>query len=629
MDFGQHFAVIVVGGGHAGTEAALASARTGAATLLLTHSVETLGQMSCNPSIGGIGKGHLVREVDALGGAMAIATDEAGIQFRMLNASKGPAVRATRAQADRLLYKAAIRRRLENQPNLTLFQGGVDDLIAEGDRVTGVVTQIGLRFHADAVVLTTGTFLSGVIHVGMKQHEAGRAGEPPAKRLGAALRERELPVGRLKTGTPPRLDGRTIDFGALVVQPGDDPEPVFSFLGTRAMHPAQLPCWITHTTEATHELIRGALDRSPLYAGVIEGVGPRYCPSIEDKVVRFAQRASHQVFLEPEGLTTHEIYPNGVSTSLPFDVQLALVRTLPGCGRAHILRPGYAIEYDYVDPRALHATLETKAMRGLYFAGQINGTTGYEEAAAQGLLAGLNAARHARGEDGWSPRRDEAYLGVLVDDLVTRGVSEPYRMFTSRAEYRLQLREDNADLRLTEHGRRLGLVDDVRWSAFARKREAIARETERLKTTQVNPNVVARHEVERVVGAPLDEVHTLDELLRRPGVDYATLMTLPGAGPAVDDPAVADQVEVTTKYAGYIERQKDEIARALANEEARLPRDLDYRTVRGLSTEVQQRLNQQRPDTIGQAARMQGITPAAVSLLLVHLKRGFGREDAA
>ena len=629
MDFGQHFAVIVVGGGHAGTEAALASARTGAATLLLTHSVETLGQMSCNPSIGGIGKGHLVREVDALGGAMAIATDEAGIQFRMLNASKGPAVRATRAQADRLLYKAAIRRRLENQPNLTLFQGGVDDLIAEGDRVTGVVTQIGLRFHADAVVLTTGTFLSGVIHVGMRQHEAGRAGEPPAKRLGAALRERELPVGRLKTGTPPRLDGRTIDFGALVVQPGDDPEPVFSFLGTRAMHPAQLPCWITHTTEATHELIRGALDRSPLYAGVIEGVGPRYCPSIEDKVVRFAQRASHQVFLEPEGLTTHEIYPNGVSTSLPFDVQLALVRTLPGCGRAHILRPGYAIEYDYVDPRALHATLETKAMRGLYFAGQINGTTGYEEAAAHGLLAGLNAARHARGEDGWSPRRDEAYLGVLVDDLVTRGVSEPYRMFTSRAEYRLQLREDNADLRLTEHGRRLGLVDDVRWSAFARKREAIARETERLKTTQVNPNVVARHEVERVVGAPLDEVHTLDELLRRPGVDYATLMTLPGAGPAVDDPAVADQVEVTTKYAGYIERQKDEIARALANEEARLPRDLDYRTVRGLSTEVQQRLNQQRPDTIGQAARMQGITPAAVSLLLVHLKRGFGREDAA
>ncbi|MBE7523184.1 MAG: tRNA uridine-5-carboxymethylaminomethyl(34) synthesis enzyme MnmG [Burkholderiales bacterium] len=629
MDFAQRFQVIVVGGGHAGTEAALASARTGASTLLLTHSIETLGQMSCNPSIGGIGKGHLVREVDALGGAMAIATDEAGIQFRTLNASKGPAVRATRAQADRLLYKAAIRRRLENQPNLTLFQAAVDDLIVEGDRIAGVVTQIGLRFFADAVVLTTGTFLSGRIHVGMENHEAGRAGEPAAKRLGAALRERELPVGRLKTGTPPRLDGRTIDFASLEVQPGDEPQPVFSFIGTRAMHPAQLPCWITHTSEATHEIIRGALDRSPLYAGVIEGVGPRYCPSIEDKVVRFAQRASHQVFLEPEGLTTHEIYPNGVSTSLPFDVQLALVRTLPGCANAHILRPGYAIEYDYFDPRALRMTLETRAIGGLFFAGQINGTTGYEEAAAQGLLAGLNAARHARGEEGWHPRRDEAYLGVLVDDLVIRGVSEPYRMFTSRAEYRLQLREDNADLRLTEHGRRLGLVDDARWDAFARKRDAIVREVERLRSTQVNPNVVAHHQIERVVGAPLERAHTLDELLRRPEVGYAALMTLPGAGAAVDDPEVALQVEVSIKYAGYIERQKDEIARTLAQDETRLPGDLDYETVRGLSTEVRERLNRQRPETIGQASRMQGITPAAISLLLVHLKRGFGREDAA
>jgi tRNA uridine 5-carboxymethylaminomethyl modification enzyme len=629
MLFPDRFEVIVVGGGHAGTEAALASARMGRRTLLLTHSVETLGQMSCNPSIGGIGKGHLVKEVDALGGAMALATDEAGIQFRTLNSSKGPAVRATRAQADRLLYKAAIRRRLETQPNLTLFQQAVDDLLLDDDRVGGVVTQIGLAFAADTVVLTTGTFLSGLIHVGLTNHEAGRAGEPPAKRLGARLRELALPAGRLKTGTPPRLDGRTIDFSVLEEQPGDVPPPVFSFVGSAAMHPRQVPCWITHTNAQTHAIIRGGLDRSPLFTGVIEGVGPRYCPSIEDKVVRFAERDSHQIFLEPEGLTTDEVYPNGISTSLPFDVQLALVRSMKGCERAHILRPGYSIEYDFFDPRALEPTLETRAIRGLFFAGQINGTTGYEEAAAQGILAGINAALSARGEEGWSPRRDEAYLGVLVDDLVTRGVSEPYRMFTSRAEYRLQLREDNADLRLTEIGRRLGVVDDVRWGAYCRKRDAVGAELARLQATRLQPRALAEGDAERVFGQALDREYVLTDLLRRPGVDYPALTALPGAGPAVADAAVAAQVEVQVKYQGYIERQREEIERGREQADTSLPADLDYRTLRGLSTEVQQRLNQHKPQTIGQASRVQGVTPAAVALLLVYAKRGFARAPVA
>ena len=618
------FEIIVVGGGHAGTEAALAAARMGHKTLLLTHNIETIGQMSCNPSIGGIGKSHLVKEIDALGGAMGMAADEAGIQFRVLNSSKGPAVRATRAQADRVLYRQAIRGRIENQPNLRVMQQAVDDLILEQDRVIGVITQLNIRIYARAVILTVGTFLGGLAHIGKTHFKAGRAGDPPSLSLAQRLREMEFPAGRLKTGTPPRIDGRTLDYAKLLEQPGDQPVPSFSLIDTGIQHPRQISCWITHTNALTHDVIRDGLVDSPLFTGKIEGVGPRYCPSIEDKVVRFSARESHQIFLEPEGLGTHEIYPNGISTSLSFEVQVKLIHSIAGLENAHITRPGYAIEYDYFDPRNLKRSLETKTIGNLFFAGQINGTTGYEEAAAQGLLAGVNAALKIQNKESWLPQRNEAYLGVLVDDLITSGVTEPYRMFTSRAEYRLQLREDNADLRLTEMGRKLGLVDDQRWAAFTDKQEAIEKEQLRLNSVRLLPGTLPEDEAMRVLGKGIEREYTLLELLKRPDVTYATLMTLPGAGEPVDNVQVAEQVEIQTKYHGYIQRQQEEVSRQAQYENTLLPKDIDYKVVNGLSNEVQQKLNQHKPETIGQASRISGVTPAAISLLLVHLKRGFG-----
>ncbi|MDN5843876.1 MAG: tRNA uridine-5-carboxymethylaminomethyl(34) synthesis enzyme MnmG [Alcaligenaceae bacterium] len=638
MNYPEEFDVIVIGGGHAGSEAALAAARSGAMTLLLTHNIDTLGQMSCNPSIGGIGKGHLVKEIDALGGAMAWATDLAGIQFRTLNRSKGPAVRATRAQADRSLYRRAMRTILEDQPNLMIFQQAVDDLILEGDRVLGARTQLGLCFHGRAVVLTAGTFLNGLLHVGLSHHPAGRAGDSPAVSLAQRLKELKLPQGRLKTGTPPRIDANTIDFSKLAVQPGDsDPVPVFSYLGSADMHPEQVPCWITHTTAQSHDIVRSGLDRSPMYGdgGTIEGVGPRYCPSIEDKIHRFSDKTSHQVFLEPEGASSREIYPNGISTSLPFDIQYALVRSLPGLENARIMRPGYAIEYDYFDPRHLHASLQTRSIQGLFFAGQINGTTGYEEAAAQGLLAGINAARFVRDQDPWLPQRHEAYLGVLTDDLVTKGVTEPYRMFTSRAEYRLSLREDNADMRLTEIGRELGLVGDRRWDCFNRKRDQITTEIQRLRTCWVNPKVVQAHQAEALFGHQLEHEYSMFDLLKRPQVSYRDLMTLsdpegePLAGPGLGEQTYIEQVEIEVKYAGYVARQREEIERQAAQASQEIPEDFDYDVVTGLSIEVRQRLKLARPATVGQASRVSGVTPAAVSLLLVYLKRRRQARQAA